>query len=207
MFLFILQTDEQPFDELTLFLFIGLAIVWFISNKFKSRASKTLLWIIGSVIIIIGILLSIFTIPNDSILFGVVVIFFGITIIPLKDIFKKLKSKISKPNSKPSKEVSNEPDHNYPKTVSEEYISKGKELKNRKKYKKAIDTFVKSLSIYPDSPEPWFELGEINLIRKRTPEALTCYHRALDIKPSYREALERYKEVEQMLKESENKQD
>ena len=204
MFLFILQADEQSFDEMTLFLFIGLTIVWFLFNKIKSRYSKKILWIASSCIIVIGMFLSFFAFPNDSVLFGVVVIFFGITVMPLKDILIKIKSKIIKPSSKPSKEGSNVSDSNHSQTLSDEYILKGKELKNKKKYQKAIDKFVKALSVNPESAKSWFELGEINLIRNRIPEALTCYERAVDIKPNYPEAIERIKDVEQTLKDSGN---
>lgn len=204
MFLFILQGDEQSFDEMTLFLFIGLTIVWFLFNKIKSRYSKKLLWIASSCIIVIGMFLSFFAFPNDSVLFGVVVIFFGITVMPLKDILVKIKSKIIKPSSKPSKEGSNVPDSNHSQTLSDEYILKGKELKNKKKYQKAIDKFVKALSVNPESAKSWFELGEINLIRNRIPEALTCYERAVDIKPNYPEAIERIKDVKQTIKDSGN---
>jgi len=204
MFLFILQADEQSLDEMTLFLFIGLTIVWFLFNKIKSRYSKKILWIASSCIIVIGMFLSFFAFPNDSVLFGVVVIFFGVTVMPLKDILVKIKSKIIKPNSKPSKEGSNVPDLNHSQTLSDEYILKGKELKNKKKYQKAIDKFVKALSVNPESAKSWFELGEINLIRNRIPEALTCYERAVDIKPNYPEAIERIKDVEQTLKDSGN---
>ena len=205
MFLFILQGDEQSFDEMTLFLFIGLTIVWFFFNKIKSRYSKKILWIISSSIIITGIFLSIYTFPNDSILFGVVVIFFGITVMPLRDVLVKIKSKIIKPSSKPSKEDSNVSDYNHTQTLSDEYILKGKKFKDKQKYKKAIDLFVKSLSVNPESAISWYELGEINLIRNRIPEALTCYERAVDIKPNYPEAKERIKEVKQKLNDSENK--
>ena len=123
---------------------------------------------------------------------------------PLKDILVKIKSKIIKPSSKPSKEGSNVPDSNHSQTLSDEYILKGKELKNKKKYQKAIDKFVKALSVNPESAKSWFELGEINLIRNRIPEALTCYERAVDIKPNYPEAIERIKDVKQTIKDSGN---
>ena len=204
MFLFILQGEEQSFDEMTLFLFVGLMIVWFFFNKIKSRYSKKILWIISSCIIVIGIFLSIYAFPNDSVLFGVVVIFFGITVMPLKDVLIKIKSKIIKPSSKPSKEGSNVSDSNHTQTLSDEYILKGKSFKDKQKYKKAIDLFVKALSVNPESAISWYELGEINLIRNRIPESLTCYERAVDIKPNYPEAIEKIEEVKQKLNDSEN---
>ena len=137
MFLFILQGDEQSFDELTFFLFVGLLIVWFLFNKFKSQFSKKILWIPGSIIIVIGIFLSIYTFPNDSILFGVVVIFFGITVMPLKDVLIKIKSKIIKPSSKPSKEENSVPEYNSSQDISDEYVLKGKEYKEKKKIQKS----------------------------------------------------------------------
>ena len=207
MIFFIIQGGEQSLDEMTFFSFVGLTVVWFLFNKIKSRYSKKTLWIISSCIIAIGIFLSIYTFPNDSVLFGVVVIFFGITVMPLKDVLAKIKSKINKPSSKPSKEESNMPEYISAKDRSNIYIFKGKELKNRKKYKKAIDLFVKALSVNAESEISWFELGQINLIRNRIPEALTCYERAVDIKPNYPEAIERIKEVKQKLNDSKNEQD
>ena len=91
--------------------------------------------------------------------------------------------------------------------IAEDEMRKGKKFKDNQKYQKAIDLFVKALSVNANSAEPWFELGEINLIRNRIPEALTCYERAVDIKPNYPEALEKIKEVEQILKDSGNEQD
>ena len=206
MFLFILQGEEQSFDELTLFLFIGLIIVWFFFNKFKSRFSKKTLWIIGSIIIVIGIFLSIYTIPNGSVLFGVIVIFFGVVVMPLRDILAIIRSKTTKSNSKTSKEYNDESAYNYTISKTDEYIYKGKNYKANQRYQKAIDSFVKALSVNPNSAESWFELGQINLIRKRIPEALTCYKRAVDNNPAYTEAIERCKEVEQKLKDSRNEQ-
>ena len=84
MFLLILQTEEQSFNEITMFLFVGLFVVAFLFNRFKKDFSKKALWIIGSIIIAAGIFLSFYEIENVSILFGVVVIFFGITVMPLK---------------------------------------------------------------------------------------------------------------------------
>ncbi len=207
MFLLILQTEEQSFNETTLLLFFGLLIVAFFFNKIKSDLAKKVLWILGSIIIAIGIFLSFYEIENVSVLFGVVIIFFGITVMPLRDILVKLKSKIIKPSSKTSKEDSDDSDYNYTQIKSEEYILKGNIFKDNQKYQKAIDSFVKALSVNANSAEPWFELGEINLIRNRIPEALTCYERAVDIKPNYPEALEKIKEVEQILKDSGNEQD
>jgi len=207
MFLLILETDEQSFNEITMFLFVGLFAVAFFFNRFKANFTKKALWIIGSIIIAIGIFLSFYEIENVSVLFGVIVIFFGITVMPLRDIFEKIKSKTIKPKSKSSKEDSDDSDYNYTQIKSDEYILKGKILKDNQKYQKAIDSFVKALSVNANSAEPWFELGEINLIKNRIPEALTCYERAIDIKPAYPEALERYKEVEQKLKDSGNEQE
>jgi len=191
MFLLILQTEEQSFNEITMFLFVGLFVVAFFFNKFKSKFTKKALWIIGSIIIAAG----------------VVVIFFGITVMPLKVIFDIIKAKTIKPKSKTSNEDSNEPDYNYTQVKSEEYILKGKKFKDEKKYQKAIDSFVKALSINANSAESWFELGKINFIRNRIPQSLTCYERAIDIKPNYPEAQEKIKEVEQILKDSGNEQD
>ena len=202
MFLFILQNDVPSFDGLTFFLFIGLMIVWFFFNKYKSRFSKKTLWIIGSIIIVIGIFLSIFTIPNESVLFGVVVIFFGVVVMPLRDILAKLIAKTIQSNSKTPKEDSDESVYEYTLSKSQEYIFKGKNYKAKQRYQKAIDSFVKVIRINPntgESAESWFELGEINLIRNRIPEAFTCYKRAVDIKPNYSEALERINEVKQKL--------
>jgi len=205
MFLFILQGDEPPFDETILFYFIGLIVVAFFFNKLKSNFSKKILWIIGSIVLVIGIFLSIFMIPSDSVLFGVVVIFFGTTIIPFKDIYEKIKSKTKKQNTNASKEDKDDSDYNYTQSRSEELISKGQKLKGIQKYEKAIDAFVKALSVNPNAAESWFELGQINLIRNRIPEAITCYQRAIDIKPGYTEAIEKCKEVELEFKESESK--
>jgi len=207
MFLFILDTEEQFFDSITLYLFIGLITVAFFFNMFKSRYSKKTLWIIGSIIMAIGIFLSIYRIKDVSILFGVVVIFFGITIIPLRDIFAKIKPKTSESNSDLSKKAREEDKFNYTQTKSKEYILKGLDFKNKQKYQKAIDSFVRALKVNPNSAESWFELGQINFVRERIPEALTCYERAVDINPAYHEALKRYKEVEQILKDSGNEQD
>jgi tetratricopeptide (TPR) repeat protein len=202
MFLLILQTEEQSFNEITMFLFVGLFVVAFFFNRFKSKFTKKALWIIGSIIIAAGIFLSFYEIENVSILFGVVVIFFGITVMPLKVIFDIIKAKTIKPKPKTSNEESDESDYNYTQVKSEEYIIKGQKYKDEKKYQKAIDSFVKALSVNANSAESWFELGQINLIRNRIPEALTCYERTVDIKPNYPEAIERIKEVEQILKDS-----
>jgi len=207
MFLLILQTEEQSFNEITMFLFVGLFVVAFLFNKFKSKFTKKALWIIGSIIIAIGIFLSFYEIENVSILFGVVVIFFGITVMPLKVIFDIIKAKTIKPKPKTSNEDRDESDYNYTQVKSNEYILKGKKFKDEKKYQKAIDSFVKALSINANSPESWFELGKINFIRNRIPQSLTCYERAIDIKPNYPEAQEKFKEVEQILKDSGNEQD
>ena len=190
-----------------MFLFVGLFVVAFFFNKFKSKFTKKALWIIGSIIIAIGIFLSFYEIENVSVLFGVVIIFFGITVMPLRDILVKLKSKIIKPSSKTSKEDSDDSDYNYTQIKSDEYILKGKKFKDNQKYQKAIDSFVKALSINANSAESWFELGKINFIRNRIPQSLTCYERAIDIKPNYPEAQEKFKEVEQILKDSGNEQD
>jgi len=207
MFLFILQDDGQLFDSVTLFLFIGLITVAFFFNRFKSRYSKKVLWIVGSVIMAIGIFLSIFRIENVSILFGVVVIFFGITIVPIRDIFAKIKPKTSESNSKLSKKGSDGAESNYTQEKSKEFILKGLDFKNRQKYQKAIDAFVRALKVNPNCAEAWFELGQINFVRERIPESLTCYERAVDINPAYTEAIERYKVVEQVLNDSGNEQD
>ncbi len=204
MFLFILQDEEQFFDSITLFLFIGLITIAFFFNRFKSRYSKKILWIVGSIIMAIGIFLSIFRIENVSILFGVVIIFFGITIIPLKDILAKIRTKTSGSNSNLSQKARDEPESNYTQEKSKEYILKGLDFKNKQKYQKAIDSFVRALKVNPNSAESWFELGQINFVRERIPEALTCYERAVDINPAYHEALKRYKEVKQILKDSGN---
>ncbi|MHA1474426.1 MAG: tetratricopeptide repeat protein [Promethearchaeota archaeon] len=206
MFLFIIQDDEPYFDLVTLFLFIGLAIVWFLFNKYKSRFSKKSLWIMGGIIIVIGIFLSIYAIPSDSVLFGVVVIFFGIIVMPLRDILAKFKSKTIESKSKTSIEENDVHINDYNISKSQELILEGKKYKTNKRYKKAIDSFVKALSIDPGSEESWFELGEINLIRNRIPEALTCYKRAVDNNPVYTKAIERFKEVKQKLKDSKNEQ-
>jgi len=207
MFLFILQDTGLTIEELTFFLsFIGLAIVWFFFNKYKSRFSKKSLWIMGSIIIVIGIILSIYAIPSDSILFGVVVIFFGIIAMPLRDILAKLISKTIKSKPKTLIDENNEYIGDYTINKSQELILEGKKYKASKRYKKAIDSFVKALSIDPGSDESWFELGEINLIRNRIPEALTCYKRAVDNNPVYTKAIERFNEVKQKLKDSKNEQ-
>ena len=206
MFLFIIQGNEPFFDLLTLFLFIGLAIMWFFFNKYKSRFSKKPLWFMGGIIIVIGIFLSIYAIPSDSVLFGVVVIFFGIIVMPLRDILAKLISKTIKSKSNPSNEDSDKYINDYTVSKSQELILEGKKYKASNRYKKAIDSFVKALSIDSGSEESWFELGEINLIRNRIPEALTCYKRAVDNNPVYTKAIERFNEVKQKWKDSKNEQ-
>ena len=199
MFLFIFQDVEQKIDILTLCLFIGLAIMWFFFNRYKSRFSKKILWIMGSIIIVIGIFLSIYSIPNDAALFGVVVIFFGVIVMPLKDILTKIKPITIKPKSETSNEDSDGSIYENIISKSQEYIFKGKKYKANQRYQKAIDSFVRALSIDPGSAESWYELGEINVIRNRIPEALTCYRRAIDNNPVYAKAIERGKEVKQML--------
>ncbi|MHA1563585.1 MAG: MFS transporter, partial [Promethearchaeota archaeon] len=126
MFLFIIQDDEPYFDLVTLFLFIGLAIVWFLFNKYKSRFSKKSLWIMGGIIIVIGIFLSIYAIPSDSVLFGVVVIFFGIIVMPLRDILAKFKSKTIESKSKTSIEENDVHINDYNISKSQELILEGK---------------------------------------------------------------------------------
>ncbi len=207
MFLFILQPDEPTFSPLTWYLFLGLIILWFIFTKFKSRFSKKICWILGSIIIAVGIFFSIYRIEDVSILFGVLVIFFGITIMPMRHVLVKFKNKIIKPNPKPSKDDHNKSDSNYTQVKSEEYILKGKEYKNKQKYQKAIDSFVRALKVNPNSAESWYELGLINFVRNRIPESLICYERAIDIKPAYTEAIEKYKEAEQILKDSGKEQE
>lgn len=195
------------FQVLTLILFIGLAILWFFFNKYRSHFSKKILWIMGIIIIIIGIFLSIYAIPDNSAMFGVVFIFFGVFVLPLRNLLADIKSKSIESNSKILNEDRDESVYDHSISKSKEIIHKGKNYKANQRYQKAIDAFVKVISINPNSDasaESWFELGEINLIRNRVPEALKCYKRAVEIKPNYSDALERINEVKQKLKDIKN---
>ncbi|MBA7597449.1 Cell division coordinator CpoB [subsurface metagenome] len=67
--------------------------------------------------------------------------------------------------------------------TAEEWINKGLDLFELKRYREAIECYDKALEINPDYDAAWYDKGLVLFRLKRYREAIECYDKALEINP------------------------
>lgn len=63
------------------------------------------------------------------------------------------------------------------------YLDEGTDFYNKKKYKKAIESFKKAISLNPNLIEAWSNLGTTYMSKKDNKNAIKCYNKAIEINP------------------------